>query len=133
MPKPINPDSAKPEPNSSNIPEPTPSKPVKDEPTEPSIVASVANQTSWIQPIFNYLEHDTLPENKAEARALRFKASKYVIIQGVLFKKSTRDVLQRCIKEDSYEQILKDFHDGECGAHSGGRTLANRILTYGYY
>uniref|UniRef100_A0A803MIB6 Integrase catalytic domain-containing protein n=1 Tax=Chenopodium quinoa TaxID=63459 RepID=A0A803MIB6_CHEQI len=32
-----------------------------------------------------------------------------------------------------YERILKDFHDGECGAHLGGRTLANRIITYGYY
>ncbi|XP_021715146.1 uncharacterized protein LOC110683100 [Chenopodium quinoa] len=66
--KPINPDFAKPEPNSSKIPKPAPSKPVKD-----------------------YIE------------------------------------------EDRYEKILKDFHDGECGAHSGGRTLANRILTYDYY
>uniref|UniRef100_A0A803LIM7 RNase H type-1 domain-containing protein n=1 Tax=Chenopodium quinoa TaxID=63459 RepID=A0A803LIM7_CHEQI len=74
--KPINPNSAKLEPYSSKVSEPAPFKPVKDEPIEPNIVAPVANQTSWIQPIFNYLEHDTLPENKDVARALKFKASK---------------------------------------------------------
>uniref|UniRef100_A0A803LM12 RNase H type-1 domain-containing protein n=1 Tax=Chenopodium quinoa TaxID=63459 RepID=A0A803LM12_CHEQI len=75
-----------------------------NQPPKPNFIAPVANPTSWIQPIFDYLEHDTLPENKAKARALRFKASRYTIIQGVLFKKSTRDILQRCIKEDGYEQ-----------------------------
>uniref|UniRef100_A0A803L268 Reverse transcriptase domain-containing protein n=1 Tax=Chenopodium quinoa TaxID=63459 RepID=A0A803L268_CHEQI len=131
--KPIYLDSAKLEPNSSKVLEPDSPKPIKDKPTEPNIITPIANQTSWIQTIFDYLEQDTLPENKVEARALRFKASKYTIIQGVLFKKLTRDILQRYIEEDMYEQILKDFHDGECGAHSGGRTLANRILTYDYY
>ncbi|XP_021764713.1 uncharacterized protein LOC110729291 [Chenopodium quinoa] len=132
-PKPSIPEPVKPDPDNPEIPTPTPSQPVKIEPEEPNFVAPVTNPTSWMQPIFDYLEHGTLPENKAEARALRFKASRYTIIQGALFKNSTRGILQRCIKEDGYEQILKDFHDGECGAHSAGRTLANRILTYGYY
>ncbi|XP_021733160.1 uncharacterized protein LOC110699980 [Chenopodium quinoa] len=132
-PKPSVPEPVKPDPDNPETPIPTPNQPVKIEPEEPNFVASVTNPTSWTQPISDYLEHDTLSENKAEVRALRFKASRYTIIQGVLFKNSIRGILQRCIREDGYEQILKDFQDGECGAHSAGRTLANRILAYGYY
>ncbi|KAJ9561894.1 hypothetical protein OSB04_007054 [Centaurea solstitialis] len=30
-------------------------------------------------------------------------------------------------------QILQEMHDGECGNHSGGKSLANRVSRYGYY
>lgn len=33
---------------------------------------------------------DILPENRAEARKTKFRASRYAIIQGILFKKSIR-------------------------------------------
>ncbi|XP_048496342.1 uncharacterized protein LOC125495612 [Beta vulgaris subsp. vulgaris] len=43
---------------------------------------------SWTKPLYDYLANDVLLANKAEARKIRFKASTYMLIQGVLFKKS---------------------------------------------
>ncbi|KAJ9544704.1 hypothetical protein OSB04_024411 [Centaurea solstitialis] len=36
-------------------------------------------------------------------------------------------------KSSSNESILQEMHDGECGNHTGCRSLANRISRQGYY
>lgn len=37
------------------------------------------------------------------------------------------------VHEDQVESILDELHSGSCGAHSGGRSLAQRALTQGYW
>ena len=40
----------------------------------------------------------------------------------------------RCIvNKDQIQTILQEMHDGECGNHSRGHSLANRISRQGYY
>lgn len=36
--------------------------------------------------MIDYLQDDILPKDKAEARKIKFKASRYVFMQGILFK-----------------------------------------------
>lgn len=40
----------------------------------------------WSKSILDYLTNDILPDDIAEARRVHYKASRYVVIQGVLFK-----------------------------------------------
>ncbi|XP_048502779.1 uncharacterized protein LOC125498589 [Beta vulgaris subsp. vulgaris] len=88
---------------------------------------------SWAKPFVDYLTNDILLADKAEARRIRFKASRYVLIQGVLFKKSAAGPYLRCLEKDQWKQVLEDLHEGTCGNHSGGRSLSNRALRMGYY
>ncbi|XP_057780030.1 uncharacterized protein LOC130998612 [Salvia miltiorrhiza] len=74
----------------------------------------VSPEQTWMTPIMEYLEHDKLPDDRNEARRLRAQAARFSIIQ-----------------ESRY--VLSELHEGECGNHSGGRSLAHRALTNGYY
>jgi len=29
--------------------------------------------------------------------------------------------------------VIKEIHDGDCGNHSGGRSLAHKVINQGYY
>ncbi|KAJ9542676.1 hypothetical protein OSB04_029182 [Centaurea solstitialis] len=89
---------------------------------------------NWSIDIWNYLKHDQLPEDKMEARKTRSKASRYTIFEDQLYRRSTTGLLLRCVtNKTQIDRILQEMHDGECGNHAGGRSLANRISRQGYY
>ncbi|KAJ9565033.1 hypothetical protein OSB04_000999 [Centaurea solstitialis] len=89
---------------------------------------------NWSLDIWNYLKHDQLPEDKMEARKTRSKASRYTIFEDQLYRRSTTGLLLRCVTNKvQINQILQEMHDGECGNHAGGRSLASRISRQGYY
>ncbi|KAJ9542724.1 hypothetical protein OSB04_029230, partial [Centaurea solstitialis] len=88
----------------------------------------------WSNDIWNYLKNDQLPEDKLEARKVRLKSSRYTIFDDQLYRRSTTGLILRCVvNKQQIDQILQEMHDGECGNHSGGRSLANRISRQGYY
>ena len=38
-----------------------------------------------------------------------------------------------CVHADIVEDLLFEIHEGICGSHTGGRSLAHRALTQGYW
>ena len=42
---------------------------------------------TWITPILDYLREGTLPEDRAEARKLKYRAARYVNYEGALYKR----------------------------------------------
>ncbi|KAJ9561531.1 hypothetical protein OSB04_006691 [Centaurea solstitialis] len=52
---------------------------------------------NWSLDIWNYLKYDQLPENKMEARKIRFQASRYTIFKDQLYKRSITELILRCI------------------------------------
>jgi hypothetical protein len=88
---------------------------------------------TWIQDYRNYLLNGTQPSDRNEARVFRMKASRYTVIDNVLFKKSVTGLLQRCLDNKEAEHVLRDLHEGECGNHTGGRNLSLKVLRMGYY
>ena len=102
----------------------------KDPPAE---VTTIDTSDSWMTPIVRYLTSDEFPEDRNEARRLRAKAARFTIHDGKLLKRSFSRPYLRCITPVEASHILSELHDGECGNHSGGRSLANRALTAGYY
>ncbi|KAL5580502.1 hypothetical protein UlMin_012944 [Ulmus minor] len=102
----------------------------KDPPAE---VTTIDASDSWMIPIVRYLTSDELPEDRNEARRLRAKAARFTIHDGKLLKRSFSGPYLRCVTPVEARHILSELHDGECGNHSGGRSLANRALTAGYY
>ncbi|XP_074342262.1 uncharacterized protein LOC141679746 [Apium graveolens] len=88
---------------------------------------------SWINAYTDYLQFGITPSNNGEARFLRMKASRFTIIDGELFKKSSTGLLQRCLKKHEADMVLRDAHEGECGDNTNGRNLSLKILRLGYY
>lgn len=88
---------------------------------------------SWTRVYKEYLQHGREPSNNNEARTLRMKASRFTIIDNVLFKKSSTILLQRFLEKDESNMVLRDVHEGECGNHTNRRNLSLKILRMGYY
>lgn len=90
-------------------------------------------QASWAKPIRDYMEHNILPEDKLEASRIKFRASRYVVFDGVSYKWGHTIPLHRCVTEEEAIYIMRKVHEGICDNHSGGQSLANKILRTAYY
>ncbi|GKU93201.1 hypothetical protein SLEP1_g6811 [Rubroshorea leprosula] len=88
---------------------------------------------SWIDPIVSFLQDGSVPEDKQEPMRLRKKASRYTLVDGVLYKRSFSLPLLRFLNPYEVEYALREVHEGVCGSHIGARTLAHKILRQGYY
>ncbi|GKU99682.1 hypothetical protein SLEP1_g12491 [Rubroshorea leprosula] len=75
----------------------------------------------------------TVLEDKQEAMRLRKKASRYTLVDGVLYKRSFSLSLLRCLNPYEAEYALWEGHESVCGSHVGARTLAYKVLRQGYY
>ncbi|XP_024200004.1 protein NYNRIN-like [Rosa chinensis] len=94
-------------------------------------VDSVPND--WRGQIVNYLEFGIQPDDPIEARKLRMKAVRYLVIEDELFKRSFSGPHLRCLGPSQARLVLEEIQEGSCGAHLGGRTLSHKILSQGYY
>ncbi|XP_025637138.1 uncharacterized protein [Arachis hypogaea] len=104
--------------------------------TEPAIVmcaTQAPNPPSWLDPISRYLEHAETPPNQKEAEFIKREAPKYTIIQGQLYKRGLHQPLLKCLRPDQTDYVLREVHEGCCGHHIGGRSLARKIIRAGYY
>ncbi|KAK0578094.1 hypothetical protein LWI29_004999 [Acer saccharum] len=97
-------------------------------------VGSVFGETdSWITLIKEYLVNDVLPSDPLEAKRLKYRATRYSVFNGELYKMGYSRVLQRCVGPEEAEGILKSIHSGNCGNHAGGVSLAHKTLRQGFY
>ncbi|KAL5840569.1 hypothetical protein ACOSQ4_013177 [Xanthoceras sorbifolium] len=88
---------------------------------------------TWITSLYNYLMNDTLPSDKVETRSVKIKAARFSIIEGQLYKRFYSGPYLKCVDPIKAQQVLKDLHEGQCGNHSAGKSLANRAITAVYY
>jgi len=54
---------------------------------------------------------------KGKSRSLKLKASKYCILDGVLFWKDSGGVVLNCLVENEEKDVMTDFQKGYCGGH----------------
>ncbi|XP_062075551.1 uncharacterized protein LOC133779627 [Humulus lupulus] len=87
----------------------------------------------WIDPIIKYLTTSELPPNPKDAKLLRLRAQRYSMIHGTLYRKSFNGPYLRCLLPSEAKKLLEEIHEGTCGNHIGGRSLAHKALTAGYY
>ncbi|XP_074374196.1 uncharacterized protein LOC141714581 [Apium graveolens] len=52
---------------------------------------------NWMTPIHNYIQTGVVPEDKLQARRLRYQAAKYVEYDGILYKRGFNQPLLRCM------------------------------------
>ena len=51
----------------------------------------------------------------------------------VLYKKSTVQILLRCVDANEAKKIVHEIHEGVCGTHASGNVMARQIMRAGYY
>ena len=96
-------------------------------------VQQIKGEENWMTPIVVYLKDGRLQEDKNEARKLKIRAAKYVLIDEVLYKQGFSHPYLRCLSLDESNYLLREVHEGACENHSGARALVHKVVRVGYY
>ena len=96
-------------------------------------VAPVESAPSWMDPIWDYINDKTLPDDPKEAAKRRARSARFTNHKGSLYKRGFFTPFLKCITEEDTEYVLREVHEGICGNHIGARTLAGKVLRQGYY
>ena len=88
---------------------------------------------SWMDPIIHYINTGELPREKDKAHKVQVQSARFSFIDGQLFKRSLGSPYLKCLTPEQGHYVLAELHEGICGNHLGGRTLAHRAHTQGYY
>ncbi|KAM1118524.1 hypothetical protein ACFX1X_043275 [Malus domestica] len=89
-------------------------------------VCNLQQGDSWITPIYKFLAHGTLPNDKVQAKQIRYKSARYLIINDQLYKRGFTLPYLRCLTPAETEIVLREIHEGVCGDHAGSRSLAHK-------
>ena len=105
---------------------------------EPSIrrypkIMELTQEPSWMDPIIAYLRNGELPKGKTKAHILKLKATCYVLYDYKFYRRGYSMPLLKCIPPSKVEYIMREIHEGICGNHTKGQSLAFNSLRQGYY
>ena len=95
-------------------------------------VQGCEGRASWTSPILSYLEDGKLPPNSNEAKKVKKQATRFTILNDVLYKRFSLTYL-RCIEQDEAKYILEEVHEGICRDHMGVRSLMGKIIRASYF
>ncbi|KAL0446398.1 UNVERIFIED_CONTAM: hypothetical protein Slati_1767700 [Sesamum latifolium] len=96
-------------------------------------IQTIESSSSWKGDFMNYLRDGTLPDDPVKAKRIKFKAARFAIIGSDLYKRTIDGPLLKCLDDEKAQYVLREVHEGSCGNHSGGRSLAQKITRQGYF
>ncbi|CAJ2667150.1 unnamed protein product [Trifolium pratense] len=108
-------------------------RPSIEKPSKVVDINVIGDKDCWMTPVYNFLEHGTLPDDQKQAAIVRRRACSYVILDGKLYRRGFSIPLLKCVDEDTADYILREVHEGINAQHLGGRSLARKALRAGYY
>lgn len=90
---------------------------------------------SWFHDILEYVKNQKYPEqaNENDKQTIRRMIAGFVLDGNILYKRGKDQVLLRCVDAIEARKILEDVHEGICGTHANGFTMARKIMRLGYY
>ncbi|XP_012839245.1 PREDICTED: uncharacterized protein LOC105959647 [Erythranthe guttata] len=106
-------------------------QPVITSPTE--VQYTEDDEPCKFTPILKYLKKGELPMDPTKARKLKTRAARFVIVGEELYKRGFSFPYLKCLDPTTADYVLIEVHEGICGNHSSGRTLALKLLSQGYY
>ena len=87
----------------------------------------IKGQGNWMTPIIIYLSNGRLPKERDEAKKLRIRSTKYVLIDVVMYKRGFSQPYLRCLAPDKTNYVLREVHEEACGNHSRARALVHKV------
>nr|GEX40192.1 reverse transcriptase domain-containing protein [Tanacetum cinerariifolium] len=88
---------------------------------------------TWMTSIYEYPAEEILPKEKRKARAIRRKAGRYAVANGIIYKRSFLGPWLCCVGLLQANYVLRETHEGSCSMHAGPRSVVAKALRSGYY
>lgn len=84
--------------------------------------------------IIHYFNDKRLPTDTGETHRIRAQASQYQLSPDQKFyRRSFSGPYLKCVHPQKMQSILLEFHEGRCGSHTGGQSLAHRPRCQSYW
>ena len=96
-------------------------------------VQEVNSESNWTMPLTSYLKNGMLPNGKDATRKLKVRASRFVLIKDVLYKRGFSHVYLRCLVPEEVKYLMREVHERIYRNHSGARSLVQKLIRAGYY
>ncbi|XP_011078668.1 uncharacterized protein LOC105162366 [Sesamum indicum] len=68
--------------------------------------------------IVKYLEDGTLPDDPVKAKRVRFRAARFTLLFGQLYKRTVDGPLLKCLDGEKAAYVMREIHEGSYGNHS---------------
>ena len=101
--------------------------------TEGKQVLKIKEQDEWMTPIIHYFKEGWLIEDKTEARKIHIRATRFGIIDDVLYRRGYSLPYLRCVNSKEVDYVFHEIHEGIYRNHVRARSLAGKALRAGYY
>jgi ribonuclease HI len=109
------------------------SRSVVEETLQNTCVVLQAEVSDWRTQIQQYISQGQLPMDLDECRKIVKRAAQFRLVHGHLYRRGTSVPLLKCIGPSEVWYVLAEIHEGSCGLHGGGKSLARKTLRAGYY
>ena len=96
-------------------------------------VCALEEGDTWMTPYRCYLADGILPTEPEEGKKVRRNAARYTLVDGTLFRHGFTHPILTCVSGDECTRIMSELHEGICGSHVGGRSLASKEVRAGFY
>ena len=101
---------------------------------ETAQIYQIRARPSWMDSIIQFLKEDILPKERIEADKVQRKVTMYWLSENQkLYKRSFSGPYLLCVHPELTESLLEELHKEICGSHTGGRSLAYRVITQDYW
>ena len=88
----------------------------------------------WMNPIMDFLAEDKVPDDEKEAKKIRRVAPRYwLLADRKLYRRFFGGLYLLCLHPEKVNELLSELHDEVCGGHVGGRSLAHKAMTQGFW
>ena len=95
-----------------------------------SVTVVTIAESCWMDLIVNFLAEDHISDDEKDASRVRRIASRYWLsADRKLYRRSFGRPYLLCLHPRRVDEVLIELHEGVCGSHMGGRSLAHRAMT----
>jgi len=96
-------------------------------------VCALEESGTWMTPYKRYIADGILPAEPGEGKKIKRNSARYTLVDGVLFRHGFTQPILTCVSGDECTRIMSELHEGICGSHVGGRSLASKVIRAGFY
>ena len=81
-------------------------------------VQEIGSESNWTITIASYLKDGVLLDEKEAVRKLKVRATRFVLIKDVLYKRGFSRPYLRCLGNEEANYVMREVHEGICRNHS---------------
>ena len=86
-----------------------------------------------MSPIRSSLKDGGLPPNPKEAKKIKKRATRFMMLNDELYKSGFSQPYLRCVEEEEAKYVIEEVHEGICGDHMRAKSLVQKIMRAGYF